>query len=291
MKSKSVPVKTNPETRWEAQWLWQFENIKRYRKKFPQAWPELVTEFPPGNKLGQWVQRQRLLKTQKQMSKERLDLLQKQGFPWEKTDAREMHWMQQYQHLQQYRKKNSMEWPFAREEFPKGNLLGLWVWRQRQLFQKEQLPKERLELLKKIKFPLELPDYWELHFNTLKDFRKKNPDTWPKAREEFPKGNRLGLWLHLQRCAYKEKKLTADRIKKLSQIGVVWFVKDANWQKNYETLKDFKKKHPNLWPLGTVASENNTVLVAWLNSQRQQRRHGRLNSEREALLTKIGVKW
>ena len=43
-----------------------------------------------------------------------------------------IHWSGQFAHLQEYRRRYPDSWPFAREEFPKGNRLGLWVWRQRQ---------------------------------------------------------------------------------------------------------------------------------------------------------------
>lgn len=278
-------------TRWDSQWLRQYEHLVRYRAKHKNEWPSTLEEFPKGNRLGQWTHRQRDLFAMKRLSRERLKLLEKIGFEWEKTDEREGHWQQQLGYLRDFRKKNPTEWPYAREQFPKGNRLGLWVWRQRQNFARKKLPKSRQAALLKLGFPLTLPDSWESHFETLKQYRAKHSSTWPKAREEFPKGNRLGLWCHLQRCAYKVDKLPKDRVAKLDRIGFQWSVKNLGWMKYYQQLKDYKKKNASKWPTLEASALVDKKLISWSSTQRHKRKLKKLDKEKIDLLDKLGFRW
>lgn len=278
-------------TRWDDQWVRQYGHLTRYRAKFKQSWPSTLEEFPKGNRLGQWVHRQRDLQGRKKLTTSRVKLLNKLGFPWEKTDERESHWNQQLGYLKDYRKANPGEWPYAREEFPKGNRLGLWVWRQRQNYARKKLEKDRQQALLKLGFPLTLPDSWEGHFQTLKNYRAKHPQRWPKAREEFPAGNRLGLWCHLQRCAYKVEKLLPERVAKLNRIGFLWSVKNLGWMKYFEQLKDYKKKNPGKWPALEAAALQDKKLISWCSAQRHKKKLKKLDKDKAEMLTKLGFRW
>ncbi len=278
-------------TRWDEQWMRQLHLLSRYREKKPQDWPATLEEFPKGNRLGQWLNRQRDLKAGGVLEKERVKLLSKLGVEWEKTDERTSHWERQFEYLKEFHKKNPRRWPYAREEFPKGNRLGLWVWRQRQNHARKTLAKSRQVELQKIGFPLELPDSWEGHYQTLKDYRAKHPQRWPKAREEFPVGNRLGLWCHLQRCAFKIDKLDSDRVAKLNRIGFLWSVKNVGWTRFYEMLKDYKKKNPAQWPSLVASALQDKKLISWCSAQRHKRKSKKLDKDKAALLDKLGFRW
>jgi hypothetical protein len=278
-------------TRWDALWSKQYENLAKFHAKFPNRWPKALEEFPKGNRLGQWVLRQRDLKERGEIESDREALLNKLGFSWEKVDEREAHWDEQFAYLKEYRKKNPQSWPYAREEFPKGNRLGLWVWRQRQNFARKTLEKARRQDLERIGFPLTLPDPWETHYATLKEYRQKNPSRWPKAREEFPKGNRLGLWCHLQRCAQKAGKLEASRVKKLDRLGFQWSVKEVSWNRYYTMLKAYKKQNAKIWPVLEASALEDRRLIAWCSTQRHKRRIGKLGQEQVALLDKLNFRW
>ncbi len=285
-----IATKLDIETRWDAQWQKQFEYLLKFHAKH-RGWPKVTSEFPAGNRLGQWVNRQRDLYERGELSSDRVKLLRKAGFSWDKVDERASHWDEQYRNLLAFRKVNRDRWPYAREEFPDGNRLGLWVWRQRQAEQKGDLPEERRALLAKIKFPFELPDAWELHYETLKQYRDKFPERWPKAREEFPKGNRLGLWCHLQRCAHKAGTLAAPRVKALDRIGFQWSVKNVSWMRFYQSLKDYKKANPKRWPVLDATLLEDRRLIAWCSTQRHKHKVGKLDADKVALLDRLKFRW
>lgn len=278
-------------SRWDALWAKQYEHLVRFHAKNPNRWPKALEEFPKGNRLGQWVLRQRDLKERGEIESDRASLLEKLGFSWDKVDEREAHWDEQFEHLKAFRKRFPKKWPFAREEFPKGNRLGLWVWRQRQNFARKTLEKARRLQLEKIGFPLELPEAWETHLQTLKEYRAKFPSRWPKAREEFPKGNRLGLWCHLQRCAQKAGKLENDRVRKLDRLGFQWSVKEVSWMRYFDLLKTYKKQNPKKWPVLEASALNDRRLIAWCSTQRHKYRVKKLSDEQIGLLEKLGFRW
>jgi hypothetical protein len=290
MKTAKTAPKTD-DTRWDSLWSKQHEFLIRFRAKNKDRWPKALEEFPKGNRLGQWVLRQRDLKDRGSIEASRAALLNKLGFSWDKVDEREAHWDEQFEYLKDFRKKNAKRWPFAREEFPKGNRLGLWVWRQRQNAARKTLEKDRRLQLEKIGFPLVLPDAWETHYQTLKEYRAKNADRWPKAREEFPKGNRLGLWCHLQRCAHKAEKLESDRVRKLDRIGFQWSVKQVSWTHYFEMLKGYKKRNPKKWPVLEASALEDRRLIAWCSTQRNKHRLGKLGEDQISALEKLGFRW
>jgi DNA-binding transcriptional MerR regulator len=289
-KRDMTSTKLEIETRWDSQWQTQYEHLLKFHAK-TKAWPKVTTEFPAGNRIGQWVNRQRDLFERGELSADRIKLLRKAGFSWGKVDERASHWDEQFQNLLTFRKTNRTRWPFAREDFPKGNRLGLWVWRQRQAEQRGQLPEERRKQLEKIKFPFELPDAWEQHYETLKNYRVKSPDQWPKAREEFPKGNRLGLWCHLQRCAHKAGTLAKPRIKALEKLGFQWSVKNVSWMRFYNLLKDYKKANPKRWPVLDAGLLTDRRLIAWCSTQRHKYKVGKLDAEKSAMLERLKFRW
>ena len=277
-------------TRWDTQWSKQLSHLIKFKERNGR-WPKASEDFPKNNRLGQWANRQRDLHDRGLLDSERVKALRQADFRWQRTDARAMHWGEQHQHLLEFRKKFPNEWPSAREEFPKGNRLGLWVWRQRQGSASRKLSKKRRDMLERMRFPFELPDSWEGHYQTLRQYRVKNPNRWPKAREEFPKGHRLGLWCHLQRCAYKVNKLLSDRVSKLERIGFQWSVKEVSWNRFFDLLRTYKKLNPAKWPVLEATALQDRRLIAWCSTQRHKRRIGKLDKNQIAQLDALGFRW
>jgi len=130
-------------SRWDAQWRKQFSRLTKFRAH-EGRWPKVTEEFPARNRIGQWANRQRELRERGELEAGRVRLLREAGFAWKKNDERASHWNGQYEHLVEFRRRFPGDWPFARQEFPKGNRLGLWVWRQRQAFSYRRLPRKRI---------------------------------------------------------------------------------------------------------------------------------------------------
>ena len=198
----------------ENAWRTSYSMLKEYRKSNPNSWPQ--SKGPSTTLLGQWCQSQRYLYRKDRLSKKRLSLLEQIGFVWKPHDEE---WEKMFSYLIQYVKSHPGKWPSQKEEYPLGNKLGSWCSNQRQNCRKKVLPKERIDLLNKISFPWDIKEAaWQKQYLHLKDFRSIFPNRWPKDREEFPKGNRLGLWYRRQMKNSQEGKLSKKRFELLNAI-------------------------------------------------------------------------
>ena len=95
--------------------------------------------------LGRWISVQRVNFKANELSKERIDLLEKiDGWVWEETKkSNDNLWMDNYKTLQKYLSKNK-QLPKTRER------IGSWCASQRSNYMRNKLSKERIELLEKI---------------------------------------------------------------------------------------------------------------------------------------------
>mmetsp|Transcript_6684 Transcript_6684/g.18697 ORF Transcript_6684/g.18697 Transcript_6684/m.18697 type:complete len:398 (-) Transcript_6684:786-1979(-) len=132
-----------------------------------------------------------------------------------------------------------------------GFFLGKWVQnvRQNRRLHPERVPGFAMSALDEMGFVWKkLGDdnhdnnRWEYVFGLVKEFRKENPNRWPKSREKY-RGENLGFWLEHARRGYRQIKrsdikgarhtIQPHRVEKLNSIGFPWnlepprkFVKD-----------------------------------------------------------------
>jgi hypothetical protein len=96
----------------------------------------------------------------------------------------------------------------------------------------------------------------------------------------------LGRWCNRQQQDYKKGKLSPERIAQLEAIGFCWDLKTAAWEQKLAELLAYKKinGHCNV-------PQSKVPLGAWCGTQRQDRKKGRLSSERIAQLDALGFCW
>jgi len=280
----------------ETAWLKQFRYLVSYRKKHPAQWPSVRDEYPKGNKLGVWCSQQRFLNRSKKLAPERKALLERIGFVWEllsEAAARlEEIWLAQYQLLIRYRKEYPNQWPAQNEQCPKGNNFGDWCSTQRIRYQEKKLSTQRIDLLEKIGFewsPKEIG--WQKQYHYLVEFRRKHPNQWPDFETQYPTGNRIGYWCHNQRQFYRRNQLSPEKIKKLENIGFYWGAKDALWDRQYNYLKEYRKKYLGKWPKAKEEFPLGNPLGSWCVTQRWKFKKKKLRKERIAFLNKIRFEW
>ncbi|KAL3801188.1 hypothetical protein ACHAWO_002759 [Cyclotella atomus] len=103
----------------------------------------------------------------------------------------------------------------------------------------------------------------------------------------------LGEWVHGQRRAYKQNKLSKERVDLLDAIGFVWYPMTNDWEKMYEKLVQFKAEqgHCNV-------PYKSKQLAKWVERQRKRHQTDAITPEQSKQLTEIGflfepnaVKW
>ncbi len=273
----------------EAAWQEQYNYVQEYRTIHPDTWPAQKEEYPVGNNVGSWCSTQRIKYNKKELSHERIQLLEDVGFVW---DSLESAWQEQYTYLQEYRNRYPDRWPQNREEYPIDNNLGLWCGTQRVKYNKQELSPKRTQLLEAIGFrwdPFE--SAWQEQYNYLKEYRNRHPDRWPARREEYPVDNNLGLWCARQRAAYTQQELSPERIHLLEAIGFMWDPLEVAWQEQYNYVQEYRKIHPDTWPQAREEYPVGNNLGSWCNTQRRVYTKQELSPEQIQLLEDIGFMW
>ena len=184
-------------------------------------------EYAKDKALGEWVKNQRSVS--KTLPKERRAQLEDIGFIFSSTqlDRSKKIWDANYERLAELTKKHEGSFTKALKE---DRSLQHWVTIQRQSHRRGNLDDERKKRLDDIDF------IWKIKNDYTP--RKKNDMQWQKGYEklqEFHKDHNhcnvpkrptdcrpLWEWVYSQRKAYTEKRLPADRIKLMEDLGMVW---------------------------------------------------------------------
>ena len=158
-------------------------------------------------------------------------------------------------------------------------------------------------------------------FNILTDLKRKTEmtwDDWYKLAVEYyeehgdlevsdkyitKNNDKLGKWIKNQRIAYKNiflsknarignrVPLTAEQVKKLESIGMIWDVFDLKWNKMYELSKQYFQEHGNLDVPNKFVTKNGEKLGFWIQHQRHAYKNKTLSDEKIKKLESIGMKW
>lgn len=111
-----------------------------------------------------------------------------------------------------------------------------------------------------------------------------------------PNGTKLGVWIQNQRCAYKGKTyghLSSKEVQMLESIGMVWDIRENEWNQNYIIAKEYFEEHGNLL-VRRDCIYHDVKLGRWINSQRNAHNmigRRKMSQERIEKLEAIGMIW
>ena len=166
--------------------------------------------------------------------------------------------------------------------------LAAWVATQRKLYDKGRLSPERTKRLELLGFNLApFASKWDEMSAALSDYKRKYGNcNVPFQWKDNPK---LSTWCSTQRYAYKNNKLTPDRIKYLKDIGFVWRQIDAAWEEMFVALTAYKQTYGNC----NVRKKwiQNPALAVWVVKNRMEFRKGILPDEHSQRLNELGFAW
>ena len=86
---------------------------------------------------------------------------------------------------------------------------------------------------------------WEKTYQETRQFYQENHHLHIPTAYVGPSGTKLGSWIGTQRKRYAAGKLSAQRIQRLEEIGMVWSEGDP-WKARYELVKQYYLEHGNL---------------------------------------------
>jgi len=130
---------------------------------------------------------------------------------------------------------------------------------------------------------------WNQMYELLENYKSREGNcNVPKRHKE--NGVNLGEWLGTQRERKKAENIDSSYTKRLEEIGVVWDLRLEQWNHMYELLNDYKLREGDC-NVPQNHEENGMNLGTWLNTQRDDKKNGNIDSSYAERLEDIGVVW
>jgi hypothetical protein len=253
-------------------WEQRFEELKMYKARHghcnvPFGWAENPA-------LACWVLKQRQWKQRN--SPERNARLEALGFIWNRKGQ---DWEQRFGELAEFQQQYG-----HCHVSPRRAKLWNWVKGVRRAASKGKLDGQKRRRLTALGFdwrPYE--NRWETRYAQLQKFKRIYGHT--DVMYKWKKNPALGVWVFIQRDAYRRGQLSPERIKKLEALGFCWDRLKALWDTRYRELAVFRQQYghcrvPRKW-------KENPSLGSWVGLQRCQKKKGKLSTGQMRRLDEI----
>jgi len=102
---------------------------------------------------------------------------------------------------------------------------------------------------------------------------------------------RLGWWLGTQKRAYRQGQLSQERINRLEELGLIWNFAEHQWELAFSKLKDYQGKFNSANAPKSFKTDDGFSLGIWCQTQRKERRKGRLSDGQISRLDDLGFIW
>lgn len=209
-----------------------------------------------------------------------------------------------YQVAKNYFEENGHLLPNRKYKTQNGESLGRWVLNQREKYNKGKLSPEQIKELEDIGMVWKLENHgggesFENKFNRLfpllQSYYDDHGDLLVPSDYTTNDAN-LGDFVMNLRSAKKEMgqykgKLTDDHIKKLNKIGMVWDLKEAQWNEMYSRAKIIYDKYGSIIEKNIFITDGDKSLNKWFIRQRENYNNNTLSEERIDKLEKVGMIW
>ena len=106
-----------------------------------------------------------------------------------------------------------------------------------------------------------------------------------------PDGYPLGQWIIKTRQQKLNGRLKEERIAQLDEIGMVWNIFDAKWEKAYALAAAYYEENGNLNIPRSYVTAAGERLGQWVESQQWAYPKGKLTEEQVERLSRIGMYW
>ena len=127
-------------------------------------------------------------------------------------------WDRSYKLLEEYVKENK-KFPVGKEKYKNYNL-GNWCEAQKFLSKEPAYPADRLQKLQEIGlFSTTVDAKWNRHYELLLEFVAEH-GRLPKQKELY-RGEQIGVWCAMQKQRGKKTQYPAERVQKLTEIGLL----------------------------------------------------------------------
>lgn len=172
-----------------------------------------------------------------------------------------------------------------------GVKLGQWVGSQRASRAKGKMSQERIDRLDGLGmvWSVRKRSTWKKRFALLERCKDEHGNTNVPHNFEMD-GVSLGEWLKCQKSLHRRGELLTERASLLESIGVTWSKPRTTWEDALVILSAYKHENGDVnAPDGFIYRD--LQLGTWLQTQRRERRLGKISSDRIARLDALGMVW
>ena len=266
-----------------ATWDIYYASAKQYYKENGnlEVPARYITE--EGYALGSWLSNQKAIRKGTVVGKLTEDQIKKLddiGMIWDSLDY---FWEQSFLLAKEYYLAHgNLDVP-TNFKSKDGKHLGNWVLRQRQLYKSNSLTDEQVKKLNSIGMDWmhRVDRIWENGFLEAKNYSEEYGNlSVPKnyrSNTDFP----LGIWIQRQRSLYKNNKISEDRIKRLTGIGMNW--NPDNWEHRFDLVKQYYEEHGNI-NISQKEVIQGVWIGKWIVSQKKAMESGKLTNEQIKML-------
>ena len=241
-----------------------------------------------GYALGSWLNNQKAIRKGTIVGKLTEDQIQKLdsiGMIWDSLDY---FWEQNFRLAKEYYLAHGNLDIQTNYKSKDGKHLGNWILRQRQLYKSNSLTDEQINKLNSIGMDWmdRVERIWENGFIEAKNYSEEYGNlSVPKnyrSNTDFP----LGVWIQRQRSLYKSNKISEDRIKRLTDIGMNW--NPDNWESRFNLVKQYYEEHGNI-NISQKEVIQGVWLGKWIVSQKKAMQEGKLTNEQLDMLKTLPI--
>lgn len=266
-----------------ATWDVYYASAKQYYKENGnlEVPARYITE--EGYALGSWLNNQKAIHKGIIVGKLTEDQIQKLdsiGMIWDSLDY---FWKQNFRLAKEYYLAHgNLDVP-TNFKSKDGKHLGNWILRQRQLYKSNSLTEEQIKKLDSIGMDWmdRVDRVWKNGFIEAKNYSEEYGNlSVPKnyrSKTNYP----LGIWLQRQRSLYKNNKISEDRIKRLTDVGMNW--NPDNWESRFNLVKQYYEEHGNI-NISQKEVIQGVWLGKWIVSQKKAMQEGKLTHEQIEML-------
>ena len=247
--------------------------------------------------LGKWLDEQRQIRLGKRGNKcltdEQIGKLNAIGMCWENQN--QTAWTKRYEQAKlYYNTHGNLNIPVDYVGTD-GKRLKPWINVQRKYYAQKKLTEEQIGKLSAIGMVWSFDDAWEAGYLHAEEYCAEHHDLCVPAGYICADRYSLGIWIANQRNKRnnptKYSKLTEEQIRRLESIGMVWKPKEGNWEASYALAATYHREHGNLNIPNRYKTADGYSLGEWIRSQREKKRNGTLEKDKEERLNAIGMNW
>lgn len=237
-----------------------------------------------GKNIYQWLGDQKKNYNKGILSQERIEKLEQIGINWNITEKRRLDWEKMYKLAKEYYNQTGTLVSIENEE------LRNWIQVQRQAYNGKgtyiQLSKEKIEKLEQIGMVWNVN---ESNYTKMYEFAKEYYEEHGNLllpHQYMINGKDLSSWIKEKRKSYKKGTLSEEQIEQLEAIGMIWDVRQYQWENMYQQAQEYYNEHGNL----SITPKVNKKLYQWLKIQRKlYMEDGKLTEQQKELLSIIEI--